>query len=97
METSRDRSSFSYNFYNQIEELSFDLFTARVNGQEWSVNSPNWARSPELLMSGIKSKIKLSSKTNITSTYINSYNLPSTSINSINVEILLFQLESVKN
>ena len=31
------RSSFSYNFYNQIEELSFDLFTARVNGQEWSV------------------------------------------------------------
>ena len=36
-------------------------------------------------MSGIKSKIKLSSKTNITSTYINSYNLPSTSINSINV------------
>ena len=48
--------------------------------------SPNWGiGSPELLMSGIKSKIKLSSKTNITSTYINSYNLPSTSINSINV------------
>ena len=79
------KSSFSYNCYNQIEELSFDLFTARVNGQEWSVASPNWAGSPELLMSGIKSKIKLSSKTNITSTYINSYNLPSTSINSINV------------
>lgn len=80
------RSSFSYNFYNQIEELSFDLFTSRVKGQEWSVASPNWAGSPELLMSGIKSKIKLSSKTNITSTYINSYNLPSTSINSINVK-----------
>jgi len=65
------QTNFSYNMYNLIEQLDFDGFAARVRGQEWM-------GKPELLMIGGSAVVK-SSKINLGSHYINTFEILSSS------------------